>query len=189
MTILILGLLIFLGVHSVQIFAPDLRERGIARLGAGGWRGVYSLVSALGLLLIIWGYGIARLDPVVLYVPPTGLRHFSLALMLFVFPLLLATYLPGRIKAKVKHPMLASVKIWAFAHLLVNGTLADLLLFGTVLAWAVVDRISVKRRATAPVVTGGSTRNDVIAVVAGLALYVATVLFLHEWLIGVSPVA
>ncbi|HMP12018.1 NnrU family protein, partial [Hydrogenophaga sp.] len=146
MTWLILGLVIFLGVHSVSIVAPAARERWLAKMGEGGWKGLYSLLAFVGLALIVWGYGQARFDPVYLYTPPTGLRHLSALLMLPVFPLLLAPYLPGRIKTLTRHPMLVATKLWALAHLLANGTLADVLLFGGFLAWAVADRISVKRR-------------------------------------------
>ena len=125
MTLLILGLALFLGVHSIGILAPAWRDRTAARLGQGPWMGLYSLASLLGLVLIVWGYGQARLDPTALYAPPLWTRHLALLLMVPVFPLLLATYLPGRIQAAVGHPMLAAVKLWAFAHLLANGNLAD----------------------------------------------------------------
>src|SRR5207342_1609325 len=126
-------------------------------------KGLYSLASAVGLALIIVGYGMARRDPVVLYMPPAALRHLALVVMLPVFPLIFAAYLPGRIRAAAKHPFLLAVKFWALAHLLANGTLADVLLFGAFLAWAVADRISVKRRPT-KTYAQGSTRNDAIAV-------------------------
>ena len=132
----------------------------------------------------------ARHDPVVLYWTPTWLRHLALLLLVPVFPLLLAAYLPGRIQTTVKHPMLAAIKLWAVAHLLANGMLADVLLFGTFLVWAVVDRISLKRRAPRPVPGAQPSKmNDLIAVVGGLALYVAFILWLHLWLIGVAPIA
>ena len=189
MLYLILGLVIFLGVHSVEIFSPTFRSRAVARLGEGPYKGLYSLLAIVGFVLLVWGYGVARQDPVLLYAPPIWVRHLTLLLMLPVFPLLFAAYLPGRIKTATKHPMLASVKIWAFAHLLANGMLADVLLFGGFLAWAVVDRISVKRRAVVRPVPGPppGKLNDVIAVVGGLAVYVAFVFGLHTWLIGVPP--
>jgi uncharacterized membrane protein len=194
MTWLILGLVIFLGVHSVSIVAPAARERWLAQMGEGGWKGLYSLLSFVGLALIIWGYGQARLDPVQLYTPPTALRHLSALLMLPVFPLLLAPYLPGRIKTLTRHPMLVATKLWALAHLLANGTLADVLLFGGFLAWAVADRISVKRRERAGLVRTvpglpASGLNDVIAIVAGLGLYLLFVFWAHAWLFGVRPFA
>src|SRR6202048_4639669 len=146
MLLLIVGLVLFLGVHSVAIFAPGLRAGTIHALGEGTWKGLYALVSLAGFVLICYGFGLARQAPVVLYSPPAWLRYVAVILMLPVFPLFIAAYLPGRIKTAAKHPMLASVKFWAFAHLLANGMLGDVLLFGGFLAWAVVDRISLKRR-------------------------------------------
>lgn len=188
MTLLVAGLILFFGVHSISIAAPGWRDATAARLGENAWKGLYSLVAVAGLALLIHGYGLARAQPVVLYQPPAGLRHAALLLMLPVFPLLLATYLPGRIQRAAKHPMLAATKLWALAHLLANGTLADVVLFGTVLAWAVADRISVKRRAARPV-PGAPARpfNDIVAIAGGLALYAAFVFGLHQWLFGVSP--
>ncbi|MEJ0098738.1 MAG: NnrU family protein [Pseudomonadota bacterium] len=186
MTLLIVGLVLFLGIHSLGIVAPGARERCMQALGRNGWRGVHSLFSLAGLVLIIVGYGQARLTPVVVYAPPVWMHHVTFLLMLPVFPLLLAAYLPGRIQAAVKHPMLTAVKTWAFAHLLSNGNLADLLLFGGFLAWAVADRISLKRRAANLNISAAPKPwNDVAAVVLGLALYAATLLWLHRLLIGV----
>ena len=188
MLYLILGLVLFLGVHSVEIFSPGLRANAVARMGERPWKGLYTLISIGGFILILWGYGQARQDPVLLYAPPVWMRHLSALIMLPVFPLLLAAYLPGRIKAALKHPMLAAVKFWALAHLLANGMLADVLLFGSFLAWAVADRISFKRRVARPIPGAPPSKaNDVIAVVAGLAIYVVFVLWLHAWLFGVSP--
>jgi uncharacterized membrane protein len=162
----------------------------VTRIGLMPWQGLYSLIAITGFVLIVYGYGLARQDPTILYTPPTWLRHVSLLLLVFIFPLLLATYLPGRIQKATKHPMLAATKIWAFAHLLVNGSLADVVLFGSFLAWAVVDRISLKHRTPLPVTGAPPSRlNDIIAIIAGLGLYVAFVLWLHAWLIGVSPMA
>jgi len=188
MTYLLAGLAIFLGAHSTAIVAPAWRDRMAAKLGENGWKALYAVVSVAGFLLIIKGYGQARLEPTVLYLPPTGLRHVAALLMLPVFPLLLAAYFPGRIKAAAKHPMLAAVKLWALAHLLANGMLADVLLFGGFLAWAVADRISLKRRPARP--TPGlpaSKLNDVIAVAGGLAIYALFVTWAHLRLFGVSP--
>ena len=155
------------------------------------WKGLYSIASGVGLALIVVGYGIARREPVVLYTPPAGLRHLALVVMLPVFPLFLAAYLPGRIRSAAKHPMLVAVKLWAVAHLLANGTLADVVLFGSFLAWAIADRISVKRRAAVDEhrvpAAPAKPANDAIAVVVGLLVYAAFVLWLHRWLIGVSP--
>lgn len=188
MTTLVLGLILFLGLHSVSIVAPAWRDGMVAQLGEGKWKGLYSLVSAVGFVMIIVGYGWARQSPVLLYVPPIWLRHVALLLLLPVFPLLLAVYLPGRIKSAAKHPMLLATKFWALAHLLANGMAADVLLFGGFLAWAVADRISFKRRTQRPLPSApASPMNDVIAVVGGLALYAVFLFWAHGWLFGVSP--
>ena len=191
MTVLLIGLVLFLGVHSVSIAAPGWRAAQIAARGERTWKGLYSLAAGIGLALLIVGYGIARHEPVVLYTPPAGLRHLALLLMLPVFPLLFAAYLPGRLSRMARHPMLLATKLWAAAHLLANGTLADVLLFGGFLAWAVADRISVKRRAPdqAHAVPGAPPRamNDPIAIVGGLAVYALSVLWAHRWAFGVSP--
>lgn len=192
MSMLILGLVIFLGVHATSIVAPAWRAAQIAAHGELRWKAAYALLSIVGFVLIVHGYGVARGAPVLLYQPPAFLKHIAWTLMLPVFPLLLAAKLPGRLSAAAKHPMLVAVKLWALAHLLANGTLASTLLFGAFLAWAVVDRISVKRRSSnpsaRPVPTLPATRyNDAIAVVFGLCLYAAFIGGLHLWLIGVSP--
>jgi uncharacterized membrane protein len=191
MLVLVAGLVLFLGIHSVSIVAPRWRLGMLERPGAGPWKGIYAIVSAVGLVVIVVGYGIARREPVVLYTPPAGLRHLALLVMLPAFPLFIASYLPGRISRATRHPQLLSVKLWATAHLLANGTLADVVLFGAFLAWAVVDRISVKRRPAveAHQVPGAppSPYNDWIAVVAGLAVYVVFLFWAHRLLIGVSP--
>jgi uncharacterized membrane protein len=189
---LILGLALFLGVHSVSIVSPQGRHALAQRMGEGGFKGLYTLVSLAGFALIVWGYGQAREAPVLLYTLPTGMRHLAALLMLPVFVLLFAAYLPGRIQRAAKHPMLLAVKFWALAHLLANGTLADVLLFGGFLAWAVADRISVKRRAAAGLLRSAPTRaggpvNDAIALVGGLAVYAVFVLWAHAWLFGVRP--
>ncbi len=193
MLVLVAGLIVFLGIHSVSIVAPQWRTATMGRLGEGPWKGIYSLAAGVGLALLIVGYGMARRESVVLYTPPAGLRHFALLVMVPVFPLLFAAYLPGRIRSAAKHPMLLAVKLWATAHLLANGTLADVLLFGAFLAWAVADRISVKRRSVAEGhearVAPPRTYNDAIAVLAGLLVYVVFVWRAHRWLIGVSPLA
>jgi uncharacterized membrane protein len=191
MALLIVGLVIFLGLHSVSIVAPAWRDAQVARLGDGSWKGLYSVVSIIGLVLVVYGYGLARQSPVELYSPPMALRHFTLLLMLPVFPLFIAAYMPGRIKTVTKHPMLLAVQLWALAHLLANGTLNDLLLFGAFLAWAVIDHISVKHRASVRAVPGApaGALNDVIVVVAGLGLYVFTLLWAHLHIIGVSPLS
>ena len=190
MSWLVLGLVVFLGVHSVSIVAPAWRDGMVERLGEAPWKGLYTLASLAGFVLIVIGYGAARADPVLLYTPPTWLRHLALLLLVPVFPLLLAAYLPGRIKTAAKHPMLLATKLWAFAHLLANGSLADVLLFGGFLAWAVADRISLKRRTPRPVPGAPpSDANDAIVVIAGLALYGLFVVWAHGALIGVAPLA
>jgi uncharacterized membrane protein len=188
MSVLIVGLILFIGIHSVSIVNARWRDEVAARMGELRWQGLFALIAIAGFVLIVWGYGLARQAPVVVYVPPSWLRHLSMLLLVFVFPLLLAAYLPGRIQRVTRHPMLVATKLWAVAHLLANGTLADVLLFGTFLAWAVADRISLSRRIPRPVPAAPASRwNDLIAVVAGLGLYVAFVLGGHLWLIGVSP--
>ena len=186
MTQLVIGLIVFLGVHSVSIAADDWRNRTVARIGKPAWRGLYSLVALAGLVLIVLGYAAARAAPVVVYVPPLWMRHSAMLLMMFVFPLLLAAYFPGRISGALRHPMLVGVKTWAFAHLLANGMLADVVLFGSLLAWAVADRISVKRRPVRPAPAAPPSRwNDAIVIIGGLAVYAAFFLGAHEWLTGV----
>jgi len=191
MTVLLLGLVLFFGVHSVSIAAPGWRQARIARMGERPWKGLYSIAAGVGLALLIVGYGMARRDPTDLYNPPPALRHLALLVMLPVFPLLFAAYLPGRIRSAARHPMLLATKLWATAHLLANGTLADVLLFGGFLLWAVADRIAVKRRAPAlahevPVAPPGR-RNDLIAIVGGLLVYALFMFGGHRWLTGVSP--
>ncbi|MYZ48726.1 NnrU family protein [Propylenella binzhouense] len=192
MSVLIVGLVLFLGVHSVRIAADSWRSRMLERLGEGPWKGIYALLSLVGLVLIVWGYGLARLDPIVIWSPPIWTRHLAILLNLFAF-LLLAIYLvpSGRLKARLHHPMVLGVKVWAFAHLLANGTLADLLLFGSFLLWAIADFASARRRdrAAGRIYVAGPVRNDVVAVAVGLVLWLAILTFLHQWLIGVSPLA
>jgi uncharacterized membrane protein len=190
MTYLVVGLLLFLGVHSLAIVAPAWRSGMVARVGDAPWKAAYALVAVIGFVLLVHGYAIARAEPIVLYTPPMWTRHAAALLMLPVFPLLFAAYLPGRIKAAVKHPMLTATKAWAVAHLLANGTLADVLLFGGFLAWAIADRVSAGRRPAAPKATTSappSLRNDVIAVAGGLVVYVVFVAWAHQRFIGVPP--
>jgi uncharacterized membrane protein len=188
MSYLIIGLVLFLGVHSVAILASDWRDRTLARMGEGPWKGLYSVISIAGFVLLIWGYGLARQTPTVLYTPPIWTHYVTAVLMLPVFPLLLAAYLPGRIRAALKHPMLASVVLWAFAHLVSNGMLADVLLFGGFLVWAVADRLSMKHRPVRAIRTAPPTGfNDLIAVTVGLALYAVFILWLHAKWFGVWP--
>ena len=187
MTSLVLGLILFLGVHSIAIVAPGWRDSVAARLG-NAWRGIYSLVSIAGFVLIIRGYGMARQDPLLLYTSPDWTRHIAALLMLPVFPMFLAAYFPGRIKSALRHPMLLSVIFWSVAHLITTGTLAKVVLFGSSLVWAVTDRISFGWRTQRPIATAPPAKlNDAIVVVAGLALYVVFTLWLHTRWIGVRP--
>jgi len=185
---LIIGLALFLGMHSISIVAAPARDRLAKKMGPLAWRAIYSVVSIAGFLLIIHGYAVARLSPVVIWQPPGFMSHMTAVLMLPVFVFLTAAYMPGKIQSALKHPMLVAVKLWALAHLLANGMLADVVLFGSFLAWAVIDRISLKRRVQKPMVAlPKSGANDVIAVIVGLGIYVAFVLHLHVALIGVRP--
>jgi uncharacterized membrane protein len=158
----------------------------VAKIGEWPWKGLYSVLAIAAFVLIVWGYGLARQQPLVLYTSPHWMRHVTMLLMLPVFPLLLAAYLPGYIQRHTRHPMLAATMIWSFAHLLVNGTLADLLLFGSFLAWAVVDRISMSHRVQRPLpFTLKAKTNDATAVIIGLMIYAAFIFWLHGQLIGV----
>ncbi len=186
MLFLIIGLVLFLGIHSVSIVAEGWRDSTMQRVGEGAWKGIYSLVSLAGFGLIVWGYGEARLDPVLLYAPPAWLRHVGMLVLLPVFPLLVAVYFPGRIKRVAKHPMLLATKLWALAHLLMNGMLADVLLFGGFLIWAIADRISMKRRTQRPLPSLPESKiNDVIVLVVGVGIYFVFVKWLHTVLIGI----
>lgn len=186
---LIAGLVIFHGVHLVPTMT-GLRERLRGNLGSGAYQGLFGLVSAIGLYLIVTGYAATRTlgsaNPQ-LFVPPTWTRHIVMLLMLIAFILLVAAYVPSRIRNAVKHPMLAAVKTWAFAHLLVRGDLASVLLFGSFLAYGVYDRISVKKRAAmGPLgAATGKPINDVFVLAGGLALYGLFVVWAHGALIGV----
>lgn len=186
MTILILGLLMFLGIHSVRILAGPFRDAQIAA-NPKRWKGLYTLVSFVGLGLIIWGWILARPMAPQLYDPPTWGRHATLLLVWIAFILLPTANAPtGRIKATVRHPMLLGVIFWSAGHLLANGDQASTTLFAAFLAWAILDLISALRRGEpAPVVV--RPRADVIAVVAGTVLWAVFVVFLHRVLFGVSP--
>jgi uncharacterized membrane protein len=192
MLVLILGLIIFLGIHSVRILGESWRRDSIQRMGDGAWKGLYSVVSLVGLVLIIWGYGLARQAPVVLWNPPTWTQHVAITLNLIAAILFTAYLLPaGRIKARLGHPMLLSIKVWALAHLIANGTLADLILFGSFLVWAVADFAANKRRdrGIGTVRTAGPVRNDILVLVVGVLAWAALVWRAHYWIIGVHPLA
>jgi len=190
MSYLVLGLLLFLGIHSIRIVADGWRTAHVAHLGENRWKGLYSLASALGLGLVVWGYGLSRAEPVVLWVPPGWTRHLAALLTLPAFVLIAAAYVPGsRIKAAVGHPMVAGVKVWAIAHLLSNGNLADVLLFGAFLVWAVADFRSARQRDRAAGVSyrSGSAARDGMVIAAGAGVWALFAGFLHLWLIGVRP--
>lgn len=190
MTVLILGLVVFLGSHSVRIFAEGWRGRQIARLGENKWKGLYVLVSIVGFALIVWGYGLARADPLFIWTPPPALRHLAGLLNLLAFILLAGAYVPGNhIKARLGHPMLLGVKTWAFAHLLANGTLHGIVLFGAFLAWAIADFAAARRRDRAAQATyrSGTVGGTAIVAAVGIVAWAVFAFFLHGWLIGVRP--
>ena len=187
LSVMILGLVLFLGAHTLTT-QRKLRERLISAMGEGPYKGVYVLVSLAGIALIAWGFGHYRAtDWIQVWTPPTFLKHLTVALMLPAVILVVAAYIRGRIYATVKHPMLAGVKLWAAAHLLANGDLGSIILFGSFLGWAVFDRISLKRRADAgsPPIPVGGPANDLIAVAVGIVAYLALGFAFHPVVIGV----
>ena len=191
MTLLILGLLLFLGVHSVRIVAESWRMQTIARIGAQPWKGAYALASLLGFALIVWGFGLARAQPVQLWSPPPALRHLALLLTLLAFVLLAAAYVPGNgIKARLHHPMVLAVKVWALAHLLVNGNVAHVLLFGSFLVWAVMNFRAARRRdrVAATVYAPGKASATLVTVVVGALAWALFAFWLHGWWIGIRPI-
>ncbi|MEP6824642.1 MAG: NnrU family protein [Ramlibacter sp.] len=190
MLMLILGLVLFLGVHSTRIAADGWRNATIARIGALPWKGLYTVVSIAGFVLLVWGYGLARQQPVVLWSPPRGMNHLAALLMVFAFILLVATYVPrNAIKARLHHPMVLSVKVWALAHLLSNGNLADVVLFGAFLVWAVLSfrAARARDRLAGTVYAAGTATGTAITVVVGLAAWAAFAFWGHAVLIGVRP--
>ena len=190
MLVLLLGLVLFLGAHSTRIVANDWRTRMVATRGEKPFKAIYAAISILGFILIIWGYGLARQNPVVLWNPPRGMNHLAALLMIPAFVMLVATYVPrNAIKAKLHHPMVLSVKVWALAHLLANGTLADVVLFGAFLVWAVFSFRAARQRDRAGNVqyAAGTGKGTAISVVVGLVAYVVFAVWLHGWWIGVRP--
>lgn len=190
MAALVLGLVLFLGMHSTRIVAEGWRTGMVERLGERGWKALYSMLSIAGFVLIVWGYGLARQDPTVLWnPPPVGLRHAVSLLTLLAFVLVVAAYVPGNhLKAKLRHPMILGVKVWAFSHLIVNNTLADLLLFGSFLVWAVLDyRSSRKRDRTLATVPDAVMARTALTVVIGVLAWALFAFWLHRAWIGVSP--
>jgi uncharacterized membrane protein len=198
---LILGLVLFLGPHSVRIFADDWRTRTIEKVGEKAYKGIYTVLTLIGFYALIVGYADARMQPVVIWQPPIATRHVSVLLMLFASILLVAAHLPGNhLKLRLGHPMVLSVKVWALAHLLANGNLADLLLFGTFLLWSVLVYKSSRARDRAQALlqdqaSGGSAvaaplakmSATIMAVVAGTLLWGGITFYLHTLVVGVSP--
>jgi uncharacterized membrane protein len=192
MAILILGLVIFLGLHSTRIVSESGREKAIARLGEGPWKGLYSLISAIGFVLIVWGFARARYTAPQLWAPLPGARHITMLLML-VSLILLASYVFKRshTAAITHHPMLWSVLLWSVGHLLANGSTADLVLFGAFLVWSAADLASsyARERRNGVVYPEPQLSATVGAVVVGLVAYALLIGGLHFWLFGVSPLA
>jgi len=187
---LIAGLVVFLGVHSVRVFADGFRTAQIARMGPQVWKGVYSIVSIAGFVLLVWGYGQARQSDVVLWTPIPAMRYATMLLTLLAFVLIAAAYVPGnRFKARIGHPMIAGVKTWAFAHLLSEFTLAGLVLFGTFFVWAIVDFSAARRRdrAAGTIYPPGRASRDALTCAIGLVAWAVFALWLHRLLIGVAP--
>ncbi|HSP48677.1 MAG TPA: NnrU family protein [Pseudolabrys sp.] len=184
--ILVLGLAVFFATHIFVTFR-DARAAAMARLGQNGYRGVFALVSIVGLALIVWGYGEYHAHELIqIWAPPTFMRHITEGLMLFAVIFFTAAFIPSHIKAKLKHPMLASVKTWALAHLLSNGDLGSILLFGSFLAWGVYARIAAKRRGDAGTTSAPTGwTNDAIVVVLGIVIYLALGYAFHPMVIGV----
>lgn len=188
MTIMIIGLLIFLGSHSVRIFAENWRLQQLAKRGEANWKLVYSAVSIIGLAIAIYGFGQMRLDPIYVWHPPMAMRHAVALLMLPAFIMLVAAYVPhNAIKAKLGHPMMLSVKIWAFAHLLTNGRLGDIIFFTAFLIWAILAFKSAKKRdrLTPPAPVSTTKMATIVTVLIGLVAYVVFAFYLHAVLIGV----
>jgi len=189
MSLLIIGLIIFLGSHSCRVFAEPWRNHMIDRLGEVKWKGLCAIISLIGLVLIVIGYGHARQAPIVLWQPATYLAHIAILLNLVAF-IFLASSAPNNnaIRLKLKHPMILGVKVWALAHLLANGTLADLILFGSFLLWAVLDfRSARKRPIHMPEKAVVSTKATIIVIISGIVVWAAFIFGLHQYLIGVSP--
>lgn len=190
MALLVLGLLLFLGVHSIRVFADGWRAATIARIGEKPWKAIYSIISLAGLVLIVWGYARVR-GEVPLWTPPTFMRYVTAVLMLPVFAMFVAARVPANaIRATLHHPQVLSVKLWAFAHLLSNGNLPDVLLFGGFLVWAVLAFSAARKRdrAAGVVYPPGTMRGTVMTVAIGLVLYAVFLFGAHRWLFGVSPI-
>ena len=191
MSVLILGLVLFLGVHSTRIFADGWRTAMIGRLGASKWKGLYTLLSLVGFGLLVWGFGLARQQPVALWSPPFFMRHVAWLLTLIAFILLAATYVPrNAIKARLHHPMVLAVMFWAAAHLLANGNRAHSVLFGSFLLWAVLSFFAARERdrAVRTLYPAGTASGTAMTVVVGVAAWAAFAFWAHGLLIGVRPI-
>lgn len=187
LVILLVGLAIFLGSH-VFVAQREARAELIKRMGEAAYKAAFSVVSALGIVLIVWGFAAYRASGYIeIWSAPTWTRHLALLLMWPATVLIVAAYIPGEIKRRLKHPMLAGVKLWAVAHLIANGDLGSIVLFGAILAWAVYDRISLNRRTDAggPPIPVGGWRNDVMAILVGTLVYLALTFVFHPLVIGV----
>ena len=190
MLVLILGLVVFLGLHSLRIVADGWRAQTITRIGAQPWKGLYSLASLVGFGLIVWGFGLARQQPVQWWSPPLAMRHVAAPLTLLAFVLLAAAYVPGNgIKARLHHPMVLAVKVWALAHLLANGNAAHVVLFGAFLVWAVLNFSAARRRdrAAATVYPAGNAAATTWVLIVGVGAWAVFAFWLHGWLMGVRP--
>jgi uncharacterized membrane protein len=190
MPYLILGLVIFLGVHSVRIFAEDWRTQRLSQMGEGVYKGIYSVLSVVGFALIIWGFGIARETPQLLWTPPLAMRHTASLLTLIAFVLLVAAYVPGNaFKSRLHHPMVLGVKTWALAHLISNGNVAHVILFGSFLAWGVLDYVTARRRdrALGTVYGPSSAGSTGITAALGLVAWAGFAFWGHGLLIGIRP--
>ncbi len=192
MALLILGLVVFLGIHSIRIFADPWRARQIEKLGANAWKGIYALASLVGFVLIVKGFAAASASSMMVWSPPIWTWHITSALTLIALVLVVAAYVPNNaIKAKLKDPMILGVKTWALAHLLSNGTLAGIVLFGSFLVWAILDFRSCRLRRgagvqAAPTASGPMT---ILALALGIGVWIAFALYLHQALIGIKPMA
>lgn len=192
MSYLIAGLLMFLGMHLLPSLARGWRQRWMAQHGERAWKGLFALVAIVGFVLIVWGFAQARQQPVLLYVPPLWLRHINELLTVVAFVLLAAAYVPrNHIKAALGHPLIVAVKVWAFGHLLVNGMLHEVVLFGAFLAWAIVAFVGARRRdrASGVVYPAGTMSGDVLSAIVGFAAWALFAFLLHLWLFGVAPFA
>jgi uncharacterized membrane protein len=190
MLVLVIGLILFIGLHSIRIVADGWRTRQIERIGANRWKAIYSVLAVVGLVLIIWGFGLARQQPVLLYVPPLWLRHFNGLLVLIAFIFFAAARVPNNhLKAKFGHPQTLAVKIWSFGHLLATGMLHDVVLFAPFLVWSIALYATARGRdrRAGTVYPPGTVRGDVMIVVIGAAVWALFAFWLHTLLIGVNP--